>query len=117
MHEDLRFDSDQEVQFDINKNRKKVPAKILSINDNSVQLILPARARAMVKLRVKAEISNLQLTTLNLTPGKDNSDEALDPPSALTLTLKTGQDSTSTLTSKLRVQQSPQTKEEFEKYC
>ena len=76
MHKDLKFDSNQKVQFNIKKNRKKVPAKILSINNDSVQLILPVRARAVVKLRVKAEISNLQLTILNSTPDKDNSDRA-----------------------------------------
>ena len=36
MHEDLEFNSDQEVQFDINENKKKVPAKVLSIESNSV---------------------------------------------------------------------------------
>ena len=117
MHEDLKFDSDQEVQFDIDENRKKMPAKILSIEGNSVQLILPARARATVRSRVKAGISNLQLMTPNLIPGKDNSDEAQDPSSALTLPLETMQDLTSTSTSKLRVQWSPQTEEEFVKCC
>ena len=117
MHKDLKFNSDQEVQFDVDRDRKKVPAKVLSIDGNPVQLILPVRVRVMVKSRVKAGISNLQLTTLNSTPGKDNSDEALDPPSALTSTLEAGQDLTSTSTPKPRVQQSPQTKEEFVKYC
>ena len=117
MHEDLGFESDQEVRFDINEDRKKVPAKVLGIEGDPVRLILPARARATVGSRVEAGIGNLQLMTLNLTPGRDNSDGALDPPSASTLTLEAGQEPTSTLTPKPRVQRSPQMKEEFKKYC